>query len=548
MRHQNRNRLWDRAIVRALPAGKAMVFAMIATVAPAQEPVVIDAAPAPQVDRARPPAPASLNQSGAFVEAVNVIELKRVTEARVEAADAEARALFPDAITPPPRNGIVRELGDAAFSTANGSALRTAGPNGEDVWTMAVRSPGASGLRIHFAEFDVGRGTALVYAENQNGLVVRGPYKAKGPNGRGDFWTSSLPGETAYIEVTGVENPVVTVGEIVHFDRHPAGINAQDVADIAGLLSCHVDANCFSSDNFGRDATGQMNFNVGTGSFVCSGTLMNDFDGDTFVPHFLTAFHCLSTQASVNTLEVVWRWESASCGGALPDYFSLPRNDGGTLIATNSTNSGNDMTFIRLDGPVQTAQAGLTTGGLPSTFTGYHHPSGSWKRGTTMFENSIVTCSGRPTSDYHYVEQSSGVTEGGSSGSAIFDGSDRVMGQLFGVCCPSSHSTGCGTGNSCCLSGCSNRDEYNNVYGKMSVTWPLIERWLRIGGTINVDGSYGGTELGTPAQPFNTVSEGNNFAWDGSRIKIQAGSYSETLTFTKRLDVLAEGGSVLIGD
>jgi hypothetical protein len=275
--------------------------------------------------------------------------------------------------------------------------------------------------------------------------------------------------------------------------------------------------------------------------YVCTGTILNDLDSDTFAPYSLTAFHCLSTQTVVDTLEVVWFWQPDECDGALPDFSLLPRNEGGTLLETNPTDSGNDMTFIRLDGnlPGGIGLAGWTTGGLPDSFVGIHHPGGSSKRATFQHENRILDC--RSPSQYHYAEQDRGVLEGGSSGSGIFNDAGQLMGQHYGICCPASH------GTNCVNSGCGNRDEYNTLYGKFSVTYPLIQRWLEIGGTIHVDGAYAGVELGTPDQPFNTVGEANDFAWDGARIKIQAGSYPETLTFSKGLAVRATGGTVTIG-
>jgi hypothetical protein len=66
-------------------------------------------------------------------------------------------------------------------------------------------------------------------------------------------------------------------------------------------------------------------------------------------------------------------------------------------------------------------------------------------------------------------------------------------------------------------------------------------------GTIYVDRTYTGEERGTPSKPFNTVGEANNLAWDGAQINIRAGSYPETLTFSKRVKVLAPGGTATIG-
>jgi len=411
---------------------------------------------------------------------------------------------------------------------------------------MAIRSPQAYGIRLHFSNFDVDEGMVIVYAHGENGVIVHGAYTGKGPNGTGEFWTASLPGNTAFIEVSGTDAPKLQVSEILHFDKHPAGAS-EGGKELESLpLPCQMDAMCLGSPPVhpnARDAVGQMNFVDGGIGYVCTGTIINDLDNETYVPYFITAYHCISTQPVTNTLEVVWLWQRGSCGGTLPSYFSLPRSNGGTLLATNPTIGGNDMSFIRLNGDVLGGTlAGWTAAALPSSFAGIHHPGGDWKRATIMHGELIVgPCTGLPTSQYHYCEQDSGVTEGGSSGSGIFDSGGRLMGQLYGVCCPASH------GDNCVNSDCTNRDEYNTVYGRFDVTYPLIQRWLEIGGTIHVDRAYSGVELGTLTQPFNTVAEAINFAWNGARIKIRAGSYAENVTTSKTLTFLSDGGLVAIG-
>jgi hypothetical protein len=66
-------------------------------------------------------------------------------------------------------------------------------------------------------------------------------------------------------------------------------------------------------------------------------------------------------------------------------------------------------------------------------------------------------------------------------------------------------------------------------------------------GAICADGAYVGEELGTPTKPFNTVTEANNLAWNGARIRIKAGFYPETLMFSRKLRVSTAGGLVRIG-
>jgi hypothetical protein len=176
----------------------------------------------------------------------------------------------------------------------------------------------------------------------------------------------------------------------------------------------------------------------------------------------------------------------------------------------------------------------------PTDGYGIHHPRGDWKRVTFLDHLEVcIGCAGcgDPT-DYDFYDYTLGITEPGSSGSGVFSISGRLAGQLLGTCCPHV---------SCDPFDCDTVDQYAAMYGEFETTYPIIRRWLEIGGTIHVDGAYGGDELGTPTQPFNTVGEANNFAWNGARIKIQTGSYPESLTFAKQLQVLAKGGTVNIG-
>jgi hypothetical protein len=432
--------------------------------------------------------------------------------------------------------GLVRSVGEVPLSIEHGSALQTQSPEGDKVWTLAIRSFGAFGIRLHFSNFDVGEGSVAVFARRDEAdVIVRGPYTGKGPQDSGDFWTASLPGETVFIEVSGTDEPGFEVAEFLHLDKDLAG-----PVPLAPL-TCHLDVMCHSSsvDSAVRDATGQMNYVKDGSGFACTGTILSDLDGDTFMPYFITARHCISTQTVTDTLEVVWLWQKDSCGGSLPDYNTLPRSDGGTLLHTNS---GNDMTFMRLNGGIPGGTAAGWTTGHPSSAYGVHHPGGDWKRAT--FLSDVGFCPGcefcGSGANYDHYDMDDGVIEGGSSGSGVFNSSGQLAGQLKGHCCLYASCSGEEVS-------CGNADEMTAFYGEFEETYPIIERWLVLGGTIHVDGSYVGTELGTPSQPFDTVTEAYDLAWDGARIKIEAGSYPETLTMSKEVALLANGGTVIIG-
>ena len=492
-----------------------------------------------------PPKPISLSISGAFLEGRNFYQLTAPSPAAIASADAESARAHSEC-PGPFRTGIVRPLGPVHLTLNDSPMARKQLFAGQHLWTAAIRSPGAFGLRLHFTDFDAADGAVLVYAKDGDQLFVRGPYKKKGPSRDGDFWTASLPGDTVFVEFAGTKKPCFDITELVHFDRTFS--QPQPEEEIVNGLSCELDVMCYTDppiSSCARQASVQINFQKGGSFYVCSGTILADLDNETVVPYFLTAYHCLHTQTDVNTLEVVFFWQrTGGCTGTLPNYYTQPRITGGTLLETNDTDDGNDMTFIRLPGalPAGGCCAGWTTSG-PDEGYGIHHPHGEYKRITFLSDVGFCpgcTFCGDPY-DYDYYDMDDGIIEKGSSGSGVFNYNGQLAGQLLGDCCLYASCDGESLD-------CSNKDEFVATYGEFSTTYPIIRRWLELGGTIHVDGDYSGAvEEGTPSKPFRTVSAANNLAWEGVRTKIAAGSYPEAVTFSKAQTLLAEGGPVVIG-
>jgi hypothetical protein len=95
------------------------------------------------------------------------------------------------------------------------------------------------------------------------------------------------------------------------------------------------------------------------------------------------------------------------------------------------------------------------SGNTPTSGVGIHHPSGDIKK--ISFENQalISTTFGAcpPNSHWGVTTWDSGVTEGGSSGSPLYDQNHRIIGQLHGG------ASACGAAN------------LSDEYGKFSVSW-----------------------------------------------------------------------------
>ena len=210
------------------------------------------------------------------------------------------------------------------------------------------------------------------------------------------------------------------------------------------------------------------------GLAVCTGTLLAD-KGATQQPYFLTAQHCINNQTEATSLATFWFWRSTACGGTLrSDYFdttSFYRTGGATLLftrtelTTNARNPiGTDTTLLRLN---ETPPAGVMFAGwstqrqaiTPSvSLIGLHQPKGqSNSFAGDILRQSTGTISGMgrisgylngdpelplvqqsndATQPMYQVSWSSGITEGGSSGSALLlngtTSNPQVVGQLWG--------------------------------------------------------------------------------------------------------------------
>ncbi len=495
----------------------------------------------------KPPQPASLRLADAIQRGQTLFSLDEVSAAQIAAADEEAVKARPNAGQRPARVGMVRPVSQT-FGPDSFVNVTPDAANERKAWAMALRSPGALGIRLRFVNFDVGDASVLVYARNGDEVITLGPFSGKGPQQNGDFWTLSLPGDTAFIEFSGDGEPRLEIAEVMHYDKDPAATvqkRAQNSpapgsnqANAVAELGCHLDVMQENVDTFARDATGWIAFRQAGGglAFVCTGTLLNDLDGETFVPYFLTANHCGITANNINSVEVRFLFQRNPATGIVPSVFTLPGLAGGSVLAENG---GNDMTFIRLNGavPAGVTLAGWSTGGPPNGSFSIHHPGGTFKRATFFDPNFYLFCPFTFDPNYWVVLAQRGALEPGSSGSGLFDPNGRLIGQYRGRCGPGTGANG----------NCSTDAEWRAVHGKFSVTHGIIRRWLEIGGTIHVDRNFTGPELGTPSQPFRTVTAAYNFAWDGARIKVRAGSYPETLALSKRVTILAESGAVTIG-
>jgi hypothetical protein len=441
------------------------------------------------------------------------------------------------------RIGVVRELSQAVVvsggSASHGRWRELA--SGGRLWTVTIESPAAEAIRLHLEQLMLPAGTEIIVYDIRDPQEAYGPYDVGYLHGQSHLWTESVFASAIALECyvpegTSVKDVAFHVHEIAHMYVNPLDLLQPEE------FACHNDVACYPAWADLATAIAGIGTIGSVGVVWCSGALMNDLDGETVEEYFMTANHCLSgsttvlgTQAQANTLEFYWLYQTASCPPSPtpmpppPNPATVPRTGGGAdLLSIQTMLNGSEHAFLRIRNAVPggLALVGWTTGspGGSDTLTGIHHPDGTHKRISfgSLDENSDV--------NFWEVEWTDGTTEPGSSGSPLLNPSGLLIGQLRGgpaVCPP----------NGCC-----------DYYGRFNVTYGSIRPWLEMGGTINVNGAYSGTEEGTPSRPFNTVGEANAIAWDGVRFKVHAGSYPETLTINRKVSFVTVGGTVTIGD
>jgi hypothetical protein len=234
---------------------------------------------------------------------------------------------------------------------------------------------------------------------------------------------------------------------------------------------CQVNVNCSEGAQWQKQMRGVVRILVRQGSFLfhCSGSLINNTANDG-TPYLLTANHCGENASDTDYAQWVFsfNYESATCANPLvePLYRTLT---GATLVskAVAGTQTGSDFKLLRLIQNVPPWYMPYYNGWsrrnqISSTGVGIHHPDGDIKKISTYTTQPISSGYGtngnNPAEKYWRLQWSAtangfGVTEGGSSGSPLFNSDGLIAGML--------------TGGS---SSCTNTSGFD-FYGKFSYSW-----------------------------------------------------------------------------
>lgn len=360
-------------------------------------------------------------------------------------------------------------------------------PNGQKIWRLRIKAEGALAILLSYEHFYIPENASL-FLYNVERTHVLGAFTAETNPTGGPFSTQMVAGDDIILEyvsspdlsLTDAENkskPNISISDVgygynyINVDYLVPGKG--DELKYGESAACMININCSEGDDWQVEKKGvtQMMMYIGTGTtgagwYVCSGTLVNNTSQD-LTPYLLSANHCYNGASDEDLLkwQFTFHYESQGCEDAEP--IAAKTTVGCVFRAATPTEEGSDGLLLELleDIPEEwnvyyngwDRRDELVEGGGVSI----HHPAGDIKKISTFKDYETGTWPGEQIGAVNahwltiFIETENGlsVTEGGSSGSPMFNSSHLVIGTLTG-------------GNSNCIN-----TTGNNYYGKLWYHW-----------------------------------------------------------------------------
>ncbi|MBI5539273.1 MAG: hypothetical protein HY951_04390 [Bacteroidia bacterium] len=392
--------------------------------------------------------------------------------------------------------------------------------DGSKLWRFGIKSSGALSINLLFGQYKLPKGAELyIYSRDykqQLGAFTDFNNQADGLFATTLIFTDNIIIE--YYEPAKVDfHGELVLSQVTHGYRGVGDF----VKAFGDAGTCNVNVACPQSA--GREEQiRSVAMLVTGGNGFCTGALVNNTSNNG-TPYFLSANHCYTTPGSV----VFWfNWQSATCSkpSSSPAYNSL------SGAVTKARYATSDMWLLQLNNTVPESFNPFFAGwnrtldnNIAGTVYGVHHPSADIKKlswstlgvSTTTYLQNPVPGDG---SHWRITNWSDGTTtEGGSSGSPLFDPYGRIIGQLHG-------------GYASCTSITS------DWYGKLGVSWTgggtdatCLRTWLdpinsgvatlngydpfclvtSVSGTISTNNTYTGCKIevnNTSVTNYSTVT------------------------------------------
>ncbi|MGA0899631.1 MAG: trypsin-like peptidase domain-containing protein [Luteolibacter sp.] len=423
--------------------------------------------------------------------------------------------------------------------------------NGIATWRLQLESPNATSLNLGLDRFHMPPGGKFVFSGNHGRDIYT--FTSANNKAHGELWTPIVRGSTALLEMIIPEQLLPQLRFRIEAINHGfRGIKVGDKigGDTSG--SCNVDVVCAEGDvgfgdliDFYRDQIRSVGAYTLNGTDTCSGALINNTSNDR-KPYFLTANHCGISAGNAPSMVVYWNFENSTC--RTPGSSASGQVGDGDLTVFNSgaifraTYSSSDFCLVELDEPVNPASNAFFSGWSRENIApadmviGIHHPAVAEKRISFEYDPTTRTSyygSGADSSTATHIrviDWDEGTTEGGSSGSPLFNSSGQIVGQLHG-------------GDAAC--GNNSSDWYGRVYRSWTgggASASRLSDWLDPGATgVTSLKGINMSELISIAD--NSISEGNS----GTQVASLTITLSEAASEVVTCEATITGGDASAG-
>lgn len=329
--------------------------------------------------------------------------------------------------------------------------------NGDiSVYRIAFTSNDAVSLNIGLNNVFLPKGAQLFFLTPDGEKIAR--FDHLDNKSHKQLWSPVFEGNELVLEVN-------TPSHLVKQTRFEIAQVAQGFRkiDSASLKSgdCNINVVCPEGDAWRDEIRSVARIVIG-GIGLCTGSLVNNVEEDD-TPYFLSANHCGITASSAPTITFYWNFETSQCDmNTLEADGTLDQFQTGSIF--RAAHAASDMALVELDSrpdaEFNVHFAGWNNSALaPTSAVAIHHPAGDEKR--ISFDSDPLTIvngiqSDAPVTDGTHLkvgEWELGTTEGGSSGSAIWDENQFIVGTLHGG-----------------FASCSATDEAD-WYGRLAAQW-----------------------------------------------------------------------------
>ncbi len=309
----------------------------------------------------------------------------------------------------------------------------------KNIWYLHIKAQNGLAISVIFSDFYIPRGAKL-FLYSADGKYVFGPITYRNNKKSKILPTRYLPTKDLIIEyqepVKAEEGSLYIKSVVLYYRGVKIG------KGIGDSEPCEVNINCPEGAAWQneKNAVARILFTSGAYSYYCTGALVGN-TAKTYDPYFLTANHCINKESEAQSAVFYFGLEANGCN-------DVPYNNGHTLSGSDLIASGKvngvthlDFSLLKLSSvppisynPYYAGWSRVSSAASIDSVVCIHHPQGDLKKISKSFRPlSVGSFTGYDQYSHWLISRwDVGATEGGSSGSPLFDNQRHIIGDLTG--------------------------------------------------------------------------------------------------------------------